>query len=320
METVACDLCGSIRHTVVYEMPDRRYFPDEFFTVVQCSVCGLGFVNPRPTFEEILKYYPPEYYQEEFTRDLEYHARRYAREAAYLGEIEKRGGPRSLLDVGCANGDFPRFMKARGWEVEGLEVSRSASPIDDFNVYTQFFPDIPVDEPRYDAITAWALLEHVHTPMAYFKKASRLLRPGGLFVFLVTNFHSLASRHLFCEDIPRHLYFFSRETVQQYLEGTGFKMERERNGRDVFSMPPANWLIYFIKTSINRETFSCRDLPLTRPDFIRCQRLQPSVLSTVKFAVENPLKALDRALWPAVETLQILRRSYGISTFVARKL
>jgi len=320
LETVACDLCGSSRYTAVYEMPDQRYFPDEFFSAVECDRCGLGFVNPRPTFEEMQKYYPPQYYQEEFTQDLKYHARRYAREAAYLGEIEKRGGPRSLLDVGCANGDFPRFMKARGWNVEGVEVSRSSSPIDDFKVYTQFFPDIPVDEPRYDAITAWAVLEHVHTPMAYFKKASRLLRPGGLFVFLVTNFHSLASRYLFCEDIPRHVYFFTRKTVQRYLEATGFKMERERNGRDVFSLPPANWLSFMIKTRIQRRGFSYQDVPLTRPEFLKRHHLEPGVLSTLRFAFHNPVKALDRALWPVVETVQTWRKNYGISTYVARKL
>ena len=64
METVACNLCGCERHTMVYEMPDRRYFREEFFTVVECDRCGLGFVNPRPARMEMQKYYPPEYYQD----------------------------------------------------------------------------------------------------------------------------------------------------------------------------------------------------------------------------------------------------------------
>jgi len=43
-------------------MPDRLFFRDEYFTVVECDQCGLGFVNPRPTISEIQKYYPAEYH------------------------------------------------------------------------------------------------------------------------------------------------------------------------------------------------------------------------------------------------------------------
>jgi hypothetical protein len=54
METVACNLCGSTRHTALYQMPDRRGYQAGIFTVVECDRCGLGFVNPRPTFEDIM--------------------------------------------------------------------------------------------------------------------------------------------------------------------------------------------------------------------------------------------------------------------------
>jgi 2-polyprenyl-3-methyl-5-hydroxy-6-metoxy-1,4-benzoquinol methylase len=62
-------------------------------------------------------------------------------------------------------------MRRLGWKVEGVEVSSNAKLITDFKVYRQEFKDIPISEPRYDVITAWAVLEHVHDPMAYFKKA-----------------------------------------------------------------------------------------------------------------------------------------------------
>jgi len=81
----------------------------------------------------------------------------------------------------------------------------------DFPVYTQEFQNIPLNEPTYDAVTAWAVLEHVHDPMAYFRKAAQVVKKDGLFVFLVPNFASVASRSLFCEDLPRHLYFFTRK-------------------------------------------------------------------------------------------------------------
>jgi SAM-dependent methyltransferase len=321
LETVACNLCGSEKHSPVYEIPDRRFFPNELFTVVECDQCGLGFVNPRPTIAEIQKYYPPEYYQTPPTSSHDrYVTRRFTQEASYLQGLENRNGHRRLLDVGCANGDFPRFMAARGWDVEGVEISESSQPITDFRVHTQEFQDIPVNEPTYDAVTAWAVLEHVHNPMAYFQKASRVVKQGGLFVFLVTNFHSAASRHLFCEDIPRHLYFFTRETVRQYLDRTGFVLEKEDNGRNIYKLAPNNWLAFFVQTRLRGKKFTYADVPLTSKEFRRLHQLPPGISASLKYVLYSPASVIDRMLWPAIEAAQILAKKYGISTYAARKL
>ena len=320
METTACDLCGSTRQTTIYQIPDRRYFPNELFTVVECDQCGLGFVNPRPSFNEIGKYYPPEYYEKGFAENREYHRRRYAREARYLREIENRGGPRRLLDVGCANGDFPRFMAERGWAVEGVEVSHSSTPIADFPVYPQSFPDIPVDTPTYDAVTAWAVLEHVHHPMDYFRKAAKVLKPRGLFVFLVTNFDSMASRHLFCEDVPRHLVFFTRQTVNRYLQKTGFRLEREDNRGHIFNLEPENWLIFLLREKVMRRRLSWEDLPTGRPEFIQKQGMRPGLISSVRYGFKYPLRLVERPFWPLLRLIQVLRRTHPTSTYLARKV
>jgi SAM-dependent methyltransferase len=320
LERVVCNLCGSAQQTTVYEIPDTRFFPDECFTVVECDNCGLGFVNPRPSFAEIAKYYPREYYQAQPTPDFHrYLMRRFAAEARYLGEIENRPGPRKLLDVGCWNGDFPRFMKARGWDVQGVEVSNASERITDFPVYTQEFQDIPVAEPTFDAVTAWAVLEHVHDPMAYFRKAARVLKKDGRFVFLVTNFHSMASRYLFGEDIPRHLYFFTRETVRQYLEKAGMLLECEDNGRSVYKMAPANWLTYLLQTRLRGKPFNYKDVPLSSRAFRSKHGLSKGIGTSWKYAAYSPASVVERLFMPAVEAAQILRKTYGISTYVARK-
>lgn len=320
METVACNLCGSRRQTPVYEMPDPRYFPSDYFTVVACDECGLGFVNPRPDVQEIQKYYPAEYFRGPGTESFErYLRKRFTEEAHYLRKVEERGGPRKLLDVGCHNGEFPRFMAARGWEVEGVEVSQVSQPITDFLVYTREFANIPVNQPSYDAVTAWAVLEHVHDPMACFRKASQIVKRGGLFVFLVPNFQSTASRYLFCEDVPRHLYFYTRQTVQQYLQKTGFALEEEDNRGNVYKMVPANWLSFMAKTKLAGEKFTYQDKPLSSRDFRRVHGLQPGVKAALKYAMYSPASVVDRMLWPFLEAVQIVRKRYGNSTYVARK-
>jgi 2-polyprenyl-3-methyl-5-hydroxy-6-metoxy-1,4-benzoquinol methylase len=301
-------------------MPDRRFFPNEIFRVVECKDCGLGFVNPRPTIQEIAKYYPAEYYRHPGTQSFDrYLVTRFTREARYLPSIPNGAGPKSLLDVGCANGDFPRFMAARGWQVEGVEVSQSSSLITDFPVYQQEFQSIPVDQPAYDAVTAWAVLEHAHDPMAYFHKASQVTRPGGLFVFAVTNFHSAASRHLFCEDIPRHLYFFTRDTVRQYAQKNGFTLEREDNGRAIYKMAPQNWLSYVVKAKLLGGEFSYQDIPMSSREFRLAHGLKPGLMASLRYLAYSPAATFDRMLWPLVESMQILSKNYGISVYVTRK-
>lgn len=321
VETVACNLCGSNRHTFVYEMPDRRFFPGELFKIVECPECGLGFVNPRPTIAEIHKYYPSQYFEQPATISHDrYLRRRFAEEAKYLRAMENGAGGQRLLDVGCANGDFPRFMAARGWLVEGVEISESSRRIKDFRVHTEEFQNIAVNEPTYDAITAWAVLEHVHDPMAYFRKAASVIKKNGLFVFLVTNFQSIASRYLFCEDVPRHLYFFTRKTVRRYLDATGFALEREDNGRNIYKLAPVNWLNFMVCRHVREQKFSFEDVPLTEREFRARYNLQRSLRASLKYLSYSPVSVIDKMLWPAIETAQILRRSYGISTYVARKL
>ena len=297
-------------------MPDVHFHRDEWFEIVECVECGLGFVNPRPEFREMEKYYPGEFFAV-FEEHAEAHALRYAREADYLRGITASG--RILLDIGCANGDFPRYMKRLGWRVEGVEIGSNANPIADFPVYRTAFSELPLGGPHYDAITAWAVLEHVHDPMAYFIKAGELLKPGGLFVFLVTNFHSLSSRRLFREDPPRHLYFFTEPTVINYLERGGLELTRADYNGDIFEMRPVGWLRYHLYRFLFRRTLMWRDIPDNRMEFLTRNGLPNDLLSNLRYVITHPLTVLDRLLMPIYEKYQLSSASYGTATYVARK-
>ena len=317
LETVKCNLCGLEEYRVVYEMPDRLYFADEWFTVVECQNCGLGFVNPRPTSAEMLRYYPAPFY-DYFDNERDFHMRRYSAEAELLQEITTNNSG-LLLDVGCANGDFPRFMKKLGWQVEGVEVSRTSKPILDFKVYGMEFTQIPVFETRYDAVTAWAVLEHVHDPMAYFNKVAEVLKPGGVFVFLVTNFDSISSKYLFCEDVPRHLFFFTEKTIRKYLSCFGFELLKTDYSDKIYSMRPVNWLRYYFCRYVRKRKLDWNGIPNNRIRYLEKHGIRDSFVSNLRYVVSNPFTAIDRILMPLFEKYQILSNKYGIVTYVARK-
>ena len=314
METVNCNCCGSSNFRKVYEKPDDKYFPEEWFTVVECLECGLGFVNPRPTIQEIGRYYPSAFFCDFEEKD---HSQRYAEEARYLADIEYQKKTPRLLDLGCANGDFPRYMRSRGWDVTGLEIAESSKSIEDFPVYRELFPCAPVPAHSFDAITAWAVIEHVHDPMAYFKKAAEVLKPGGHFVFLVTNFESLASRHLFCEDIPRHLYFFTPSTIRRYLEQVGMKLERIDYHDRIFSMKATYWLPWLLR-HINDRPFHFEDRPLTYSQVLAKNRWRHGLYSKIRYASIYPIAVLDQVLRPFIDRFLILKKKYGIMICVAK--
>lgn len=317
MERVNCNLCGSSDHRRVYSIPDVRYFVDEWFDVVECTRCGLGFVNPRPTVSEMPRHYPPAFFQS-FKADQSHHARRYDAEAKLLTSIVPDSN-RVLLDLGCANGDFPRFMRNLGWRVEGLEISSTAEPISDFKVYRNEFSDIPIDGPYYDVITAWAVLEHVHDPMAYFKKAAQVLKRGGIFVFLVTNFESHSSRHLYLEDVPRHLFFFTERAVKEYLKHSGFALLEAQFSDNIYSMHPVNFLRYYLSRILRKRPLEWSDTIMVRPHASGRRRLQDRFVNGIKLSICNPLSIIEYALMPIYEAYQILSRTYGIVTYVAER-
>jgi len=322
MESVACDLCGGDRLRVVYRQPDHLFFPDRWFDVVECSGCGLGFVNPRPTRAEIGEYYPAQFFAS-FAHHS--HLARYAAEAKFLPPVSAGAKPR-LLDIGCANGDFPRFVRGLGWQVEGVEVSSNADPITDFPVYRTDFPAIAVEGARYDAITAWAVLEHVHEPTAYFRKVSQLLKPGGRFAFLVTNFDSLSSRALFREDIPRHLYFFTPATLARFIDESRLRLVSVVHSREIFEMVPSNILYYAFCRYLRRRPLRWEDLPESRYDYIRrktgahgAHAAHPGRLMDLRYAMRYPMAALDRISAKLFERWQLWARRYGVVICTAEK-
>lgn len=313
MEHVDCNLCGCQRTLPVYERADILFHPEERFQVVECANCGLGFVNPRPTGSEMPRFYPPEFFD---YFDQSDQRPRYAQEAAIVERFAPSRG--LLLDVGCARGDFPRYMRDRGWRVEGVEVSPAAGAIDDFPVHRAPLPGIESGIGRYDAITAWAVLEHVHDPMAYFATASRLLRPGGTFVFLVTNFRSLASRALFQEDVPRHLYFFTTATVERYLAAVGLDLVATECDASIYQMNALNITRYALSRLLGKRLASDA-VPGSYRAHLARRGLTDTFWQRARYAARNPLTLVDHLIMPLVSRVQSRRGTYGILTFAARK-
>ncbi|MBI3941265.1 MAG: class I SAM-dependent methyltransferase [Acidobacteria bacterium] len=234
---LACPLCDS------FDCPVRLPAAGavgEFGRVCrlhQCAGCGLHFVHPQPSPEELEALYDAGFYSQAKRDDPI--SRLFGRyeQLCYWDRFRlfrNRARGVRLLDVGSGNGHFLAFMRDRGWQVcgvewsrAGVEITRRQFQIDAFHgaVEEAAFPRASLD-----VITLWHVLEHVRDPLATMREIVRILKPGGVVVVAVPNVESLEAVH-FKEkwallDLPRHLYGFSPRTIRKLFETAGLQVRR----------------------------------------------------------------------------------------------
>jgi len=113
-----CILCHTSSFRIIYRKEQWQYH--------RCLNCGLVLLHPRPTQRALLENY--ENYlpvQPEEIKKWGMMMRPVVLRSADLIESESKSGKGSLLDIGCGYGFFLQEMKSRGWQVEGIEVSRT---------------------------------------------------------------------------------------------------------------------------------------------------------------------------------------------------
>lgn len=91
-----------------------------------------------------------------------------------------------LLDVGAGVGVFMSAAASRGWEVEGVEPSRTAAErarrLTGATVHRGLLEEVELPAGAYDAVTIFDALRHVPEPLPFLGRAARLLRKGGVLI------------------------------------------------------------------------------------------------------------------------------------------
>lgn len=246
MQAVDCPLCGSARHRFVYERRDHtHHVTGTYFRVVRCRDCGMVFVNPRPGPGEIDAFYPEEFYEAQIAPAQLLRDKGGALQARARLLQELTSG--RLLDVGCQKGEFMQWMKQRGWDVRGVEISRKAPNLFGLPIFYGRLEDAGFAPRSFDAVTAWAVLEHVHDPVGMLRQLARVLRPDGRAFVLVPNFRSLPARFMRHDDVPRHLLMFTPRTLARAADAAGLQVERTVFSDDIFSGSTRGVLNFLVK-------------------------------------------------------------------------
>jgi len=250
LEEVNCILCS--RPGEPQFQKSDKFPPHEKFRIVRCPECGLAWVSPRPSQNEIARYYPetyswkPESGDESAIHRLErwyrFHLLRY--ETRQLLRATDLSAGDAVLDVGCGSGDRLLVMKEAGLAPAGVETGSPADYARErlgLDVHRGTLESSRFEDGRFRAVTLYNVIEHVHDPRSLLREAHRVLAPGGWLVVQAPNTKSLQAglfgRRWAAVDVPRDLWYYTPALLGRLVEGSGFRVERAVH-RTSFWHPP----------------------------------------------------------------------------------
>jgi SAM-dependent methyltransferase len=254
--TPTCYLCKATGTLLYKGLKDRAFGAPGTWNLKRCPnpSCGLIWLDPMPTELDIAKAY-----ERYFTHGgMDQTGSREARiqkaktslaslyqscwrltplysEQQELDLMYLRGRrPGSVLEVGCGDGQRLAQLRARGWDVQGLEVDERAAAqaqsVFGVPVYLGSLDQAAFRDEEFDVVAMNHVLEHVHDPLRLLGECKRVLKPGGLLVSITPNTQGWVHRRFgacwYGLDPPRHLFLFSRKTLEQVARKCDFREVR----------------------------------------------------------------------------------------------
>ena len=228
-----CPLCKS-ELKKVYATKDYLV-SGEIFDIVECSSCRLRLTSPFPDKDKIGSYYESDEYisHAEETKgllDSIYNMVRSYMLGRKSNLVEKSAGKKqgSILDIGCGAGHFLKTMKNSDWHVKGVDASQKARELvkNEFGINVESPNDWLNSDEKYDIITCWHSLEHVHEPWVYLEKIKTQLNSDGVLIVALPNYESTDAKKYGAKwaayDAPRHLYHFTPTSMDKIMFANEF--------------------------------------------------------------------------------------------------
>lgn len=155
---------------------------------------------------------------------------------------------KSVLDVGCGNGAFLRYIKGHSpatLRLVGVDYSPNVST-PEIEFIAGDAANMPGSE-KFDAVVSFAVIEHVHDPVGFARILAARCKVGGYVVTMTVNDSSLLFRvarrmHGWGMVTPaarlyssHHLQHFTRDSLRFTLERAGLNIFTARNHNAPFA-------------------------------------------------------------------------------------
>jgi SAM-dependent methyltransferase len=143
------------------------------------------------------------------------------------------GGGRTLLDVGCAEGQFLHLAAKKGYEVTGVDFNPVSVEIARKRLGGAAVYRCSVEElgarfrgAQFDVVTIFEVLEHTADPYRTVRSLGGVLKPGGqLFLSVPGSRRWPGLFHPEVDAPPHHLTLWSHEALVRLLERAGLRVQ-----------------------------------------------------------------------------------------------
>jgi len=233
VEAINCNLCQSNNCKTIGTFE----FCGQELKLVKCLECGLNYVNPRVTQEELNKYF------QDFHRvsqsEVEYWNNNKMLIIKQVINILKKYKPGKLLDVGSAYGFLLNEAKQLGWKPYGVEISKANVEYSkekyNIDIFNGYLKEAKYKEESFDVVTIIDVLYYSYDPIFELKETRRILKDGGLLIIRDTNRINYIQKsqmlkkskdlfeNFFFFGMKDHLYFFNINSCKKMLVKAGFK-------------------------------------------------------------------------------------------------
>ena len=215
METIGCILCGGTGNRVVIE--------ENGYQGRRCDACGIIFVSPRPSLEDISAIYASDtaHVSSAYQVRPSVGGRLHARHTLRLLRRYRKSG--RLVEIGAGGGHFVTEARSAGYEVSAVE----ANPVPRDHIRSLGIPCTDTLDADCDVVYACDVLSHFYDPEAEMRDIHAHLGNAGLLVLETGNLGDVQERYFgrFAKfQYPDHLFFFGERALRELLGRTGFRV------------------------------------------------------------------------------------------------
>jgi 2-polyprenyl-3-methyl-5-hydroxy-6-metoxy-1,4-benzoquinol methylase len=236
---IACNACGADAYQKLSAVGEWH--------IGKCTCCGLIYLNPAPFFDPTPEFSAiskgfqyTRYMHAKITPEIfAYENAQFRRQQQEIFRLTGKTFPTMrYLEVGCGSGASVRAATDLGWEATGIDIDPEliGTGIEQHNADLRCMPlsQGGFDAGSFDFIRLRDVIEHLPDPYESLLEIQRLLRPGGIALFVAPNEGALLNRlrmrlgfkrsMIAWAEPPHHIHGFNPATLQRILYRTGFKI------------------------------------------------------------------------------------------------
>jgi ubiquinone/menaquinone biosynthesis C-methylase UbiE len=259
LTSARCCVCDADDAAPIGVGTDYEYrTSDDTFLAMQCHLCGLVYLNPRPSVSEFSTIYPPTYHAFDFSEKdfgLVYKIRSRLEAKRLLELCKDLPTDARILDVGCGDGFHLNLLKKYGektWQLEGIDIDTRAAEMAEksgLRVHVGSVEEINLPENSFDLAFMIQTIEHVEKPEKVLSAVQKILKPNGKLVIVTDNTDSIDFKFFKGAywggyHFPRHWNLFNRHSLKKLAQKTGFDVAELKT-----IVSPVNW-VYSIHNSL----------------------------------------------------------------------